>query len=180
MSARPPIYGLMAEFDDPDILVDAAKRAHAAGYRRMDAYTPFPVHGLSDALGFRYTVRLPLLVLIGGIVGGIAGFGLQYWVSVIEYPYNIGGRPLNSWPAFVPVAFETTVLLAAFAAVFGMLGLNGLPQPYHPVFNVPRFELASRSLFFLCIESTDPQFDMAETRRFLESLNPREVSEVEY
>ena len=179
MSAHPPIYGLMAEFNDPDDLIEASRRAHAEGYRRMDAYTPFPVHGLSEALGFRYTVRLPLLVLIGGILGGLGGFALQYWVSVIEYPYNIGGRPYNSWPSFIPITFETTVLLAAFAAVFGMLALNGLPQPYHPVFNVPRFELATRSHFFLCIEATDPKFDLVETRRFLESLNPYEVSEVE-
>ena len=173
-----PIYGLMAEFNDPDDLVAAAKSAYAAGYRRMDAYTPFPVHGLAEAIGFRHT-RLPLVVLIGGILGGLGGFALQYWISVIDYPLNIGGRPYNSWPAFIPVTFETTVLLAAFAAVLGMLALNGLPQPYHPVFNVPRFELASRTHFFLCIEATDPRFDPVETRRFLESLSPHEISDVE-
>jgi hypothetical protein len=179
MSTQPPIYGLMAEFDDPKALVEAAHQAHAAGYKRMDAYTPFPVHGLSEALGVRHT-RLPLLVLLGGIAGGLAGYGLQYWATVIEYPYNIGGRPLHSWPAFIPITFETTVLLAAFAAVFGMLALNGLPQPYHPVFNVPRFELATRTHFFLCIEATDPKFDLEGTRRFLESLSPQEVAEVEH
>ena len=179
MSTRPPIYGLMAEFDDPDDLVAAAQRAYAEGYRRMDAYTPFPVHGLSEAIGMRHT-RLPFLVLLGGIAGAIGGYGLQYWVSVIEYPLNIGGRPFHSWPAFIPVTFETTVLLAAFTAVFGMLALNGLPQPYHPVFNVPRFELASRSHFFLCIEATDPKFDREGTRRFLENLSGREVAEVEH
>lgn len=178
MATNPPIYGLMAEFDDPEELVAAAERARDEGYRRMDAYTPFPVHGLSEALGVRRT-RLPLLVLIGGIVGGISGFALQYYISVIDYPLNIGGRPYFSWPAFIPVTFEMTILLAAFAAVFGMLGVNGLPQPYHPVFNAPRFELASRTHFFLCIEATDPKFDLVGTRRFLESLNPSDVVEVE-
>ena len=180
MTARPPIYGLMAEFVDPDDLVEAAGRAHAEGYRQMDAYTPFPVHGLAEALGVRHTVRLPVLVLIGGILGGAGGFALQYWISVIDYPLNIGGRPYNSWPAFIPVTFETTILLAAFAAVFGMLALNGLPQPYHPVFNVPRFELASRSHFFLCIEAADPKFDPEETLRFLERLSGREVADVDW
>jgi hypothetical protein len=176
---KPPIYGLMAEFDDPDHLVEAAQRAYVAGYRRMDAFTPFPVHGLSEALGFRKT-RLPLVVLLGGIVGGISGYALQYWISVIDYPLNIGGRPYHSWPAFIPVTFEMTVLIAAFAAVFGMLALNGLPEPYHPVFNVPRFELATRTHFFLCIEATDAQFDQVKTREFLETLSPHEVSVVEH
>ena len=179
MSTKPPLYGLMAEFDNAEALLKAAERAYVEGYRRMDAYTPFPVHGLSEALGMHHT-RLPLLVLLGGIAGGVGGYGLQYWASVINYPYNIGGRPLHSWPAFIPITFETTVLVAAFAAVFGMLALNGLPQPYHPVFNVPRFELATRTHFFLCIEATDPQFDLDRTRTFLESLNPQEVAEVEH
>ena len=178
MATNPPIYGLMAEFDNPEDLVAAAERACREGYRRMDAYTPFPVHGLSEALGVRRT-RLPLLVLIGGIVGGISGFALQYYISVIDYPLNVGGRPYFSWPAFIPVTFEMTILLAAFAAVFGMLAVNGLPQPYHPVFNAPRFELASRTHFFLCIEATDPKFDLVEPRRFVESLNPNDVVEVE-
>lgn len=178
MSTPSTLYGLMAEFDDPEVLVEAAERAHAEGYHRMDAYTPYPVHGLSEALGVRHT-RLPILVLLGGVIGGIAGYSLQFWASVLEYPYNIGGRPFHSWPSFIPITFETTVLLAAFAAVFGMLALNGLPQPYHPVFNVPRFELATRTHFFLCIEATDPKFDLEGTRRFLESLNPQEVAEVD-
>jgi hypothetical protein len=178
MSVQHDLYGIMAEFDDPEELVEATKRAYEAGYRTMDAYSPFPVHGLSQALGHR-GVRLPYIVLIGGLVGAAAGFGLQYFASAIDYPVNIGGRPFNSWPAFIPVTFELTILVAALAAVLGMLGLNGLPQPYHPVFNVPNFELASRSHFFLCIEATDPQFDPVETRRFLESLGAHDVADVE-
>lgn len=175
--ARPPIYGVMAEFDDPDALLAAARRAREAGYRRMDAYTPFPVEGLAAALGHR-GARLPFVVLGGGILGGLIGFGMQWYSAVIDYPLNVGGRPLNSWPAFVPITFEMVILVASLAAVLGMLALNGLPEPYHPVFNVPSFELATRSHFFLCIESSDPRFDREETRRFLESLGPRSVSEV--
>jgi Protein of unknown function (DUF3341) len=177
MTSDPPIYGLLAEFDDPDRLLGAAQAAHQDGYRKMDAYTPFPVEHLAEAIGFRAT-RLPLLILIGGIVGCVGGFFLQYWVSVSAYPENIGGRPLNSWPAFIPVTFELTILLAALTAVFGMLGLNGLPMPYHPLFNVPRFAEASRDRFFLCIEARDLRFDRESTRRFLQSLQPREVFEV--
>ncbi len=175
---RPTTYGLMAEFEDPETLVSAARRAREAGYRKMDAYTPFPVEGLADALGFRHT-RVPLIVLIGGIVGCIGGFFMQYYIAVIDYPINIGGRPLNSWPAFVVVTFEMTVLAAALSAVLGMLALNGLPMPHHPVFNVPRFALASKDRFFLVIESTDPRFDLQSTRQFLKSLGPREVTDVE-
>ncbi len=177
MKRRGPIYGLMAEFDSPGALVAAAQRARQAGYRKMDGYSPFPIENLSEAIGFSQT-RLSLIVLIGGILGCVGGYFLQYWVSVIEYPLNIGGRPLNSWPSFIPVTFETTVLVAALAAVLGMLGLNGLPMPYHPVFNVARFALASRDRFFLCIEAADARFDREETMRFLKSLNPRSVSEV--
>ena len=173
----PKIYGLLAEFDDPEDLIAAAKRAHAEGYRHMDAYTPFPVHGLSDAVGFRRT-KLPLIVLIGGITGCVSGFAMQYIANVWHYPINIGGRPLNSWPAFIIPTFEMTILFSAFAAVLGMLALNGLPQPYHPLFNVPAFELASRSHFFLCIEATDPKFDLEGGRRFMETLRPRSVSVV--
>jgi len=177
MNAAPPIYGLMAEFDGPEELLAAATRAHAAGYRRMDAYTPFPVEGLSAALGHPRT-RLPLLVLIAGIVGAVIGFASQYWVTVIDYPIIVGGRPFNSWPAYIPITFEVTILFAALTAVVGMIALNRLPMPYHPVFNVPRFALASQDRFFLCIEAADPLFHVGETKRFLESLNPREVSEV--
>jgi hypothetical protein len=167
----------MAEFDDPSTLVAAAHRARHDGYRRMDAYTPFPIEELHEALGMRHT-RLPLIVLIGGLVGCLGAYALQYWVSAIAYPLNVGGKPFHSWPAFVPVTFECTILGAALSAVLGMLALNGLPMPYHPVFNVPRFALASRNRFFLCIEAKDPKFDLDETRRFLEALGPREVSTV--
>jgi len=171
------IYGLMAEFDDPTSLVTATERAHHEGYRHMDAYSPYPIEELHHALGARHT-KLPLIVLIGGLVGCLGGYALQYWSSVIAYPLNIGGKPLHSWPAFIPVTFECTILAAALSCVLGMLALNGLPMPYHPVFNLPRFALASRNRFFLCIEAKDPKFDLEATRRFLESLEPREVSTV--
>ena len=174
---RQPVYGLMAEFEDPNQLVAAAHRAREAGYRRMDAYSPLPIEELHDAIGFHDT-KLPMIVLIGGLVGCLAGYLLQYWVSTMAYPINVGGKPLNSWPAFIPVTFECTILGAALSAVLGMLGLNGLPQPYHPVFNVARFALASRNRFFLCIEARDRKFDLAETRRFLETLEAKEVSVV--
>ena len=173
----PPVYGLMAEFEDPNQLVAAAHRVREAGYRRVDAYSPLPIEELHDAIGFHDT-KLPMIVLIGGLVGCLAGYLLQYWVSTMAYPINVGGKPLNSWPAFIPVTFECTILGAALSAVLGMLGLNGLPQPYHPVFNVARFALASRNRFFLCIEARDRKFDLAETRRFLETLEAKEVSVV--
>jgi len=171
------LYGLMAEFDDPTVLVAAARRVYAEGFRKMDAYSPFPIEALTDALHLHST-RVPLITLIGGCVGACAGYGLEYWVSVIAYPVNVGGRPFHSWPSFIPVTFEMTVLFAALSAVIGMLALNGLPRPYHPVFNAPRFAMATRDRFFLCIESADPKFDQFATRKFLESLSPREVSDV--
>ena len=161
---RPTIYGLMAEFETSHALVAAARRAHHEGYRRMDAYSPFPIEELHEALRM-HDNRLPLIVLIGGILGGLGGYGLQYWVSAIAYPLNVGGKPLHSWPAFIPVTFECTILAAALSAVLGMLALNGLPLPYHPVFNVPRFALASRNRFFLCIEARDPKFDLESDAR---------------
>jgi hypothetical protein len=176
---KPTCYGLLAEFVKPAELVAAAERARAEGYRRMDAYAPYPVEGLAEALGFRHS-RVPLIALVGGIAGGLGGYFMQYWIAAINYPQNIGGRPLNSWPAFVPVTFELTILGAALAAVLGMLALNGLPMPYHPVFHVPRFALASRDRFFLCIETKDPKFDRQATQRFLESLGSRGVFEVPY
>ncbi len=174
----PTLYGLMAEFDNPTALVRAAEQARLAGYREMDAYSPIPIHDLTEAIGARRT-RLPILVFIGGMLGGLGGFGLEYWSQVIAYPLNIGGRPLNSWPQFVPVMFETTVLGAALAAFVGMWALNKLPQPYHPVFNVPAFARASTDRFFLCIEAADPRFDREVTGRFLQSLHPVGVSDVE-
>lgn len=169
----------MAEFADPKSLISAARSAYEHGYRRLDAYTPFPIEELSEAIGFHRN-HLPLIVLIGGILGFLGGLGLQYYVSVIAYPLNVGGKPFWSWPSFIPVTFECTILVAAFAAVLGMLGLNGLPEPYHPVFNLKRFALATRDRFFLCIESQDPKFDRDKTWRFLDGLQPREVSEIEY
>jgi hypothetical protein len=176
---RPPIHGLMAEFDDPHDLVRAARTTREAGYRRFDAYTPFPIEALAEAMEV-HDRRLPGLVLVGGLLGAAAGYALQYWTSVIDYPLNVGGRPFHSWPSFIVPTFETTILGAALTVVLGMLALNGLPMPYHPVFNVPRFALSSRDRFFLCIEATDPLFDRDETRRFLERLVPRQVSEVEH
>jgi hypothetical protein len=176
--ARIPLYGLMAEFRSPESLLAAARRASGEGFKRMDAYTPFPVEGLAEAIGFHRT-RVPLIVLIGGIVGCLGGFFLQYWVAVIDYPLNVGGRPLNSWPAFIPVTFEMTILVAALSAFLGVLALNGLPMPYHPVFNVEQFELASRNRFFLCIEAADALFDRDRTAKFLEGLKPEGVYEVD-
>jgi hypothetical protein len=177
VKTRSSLHGLMAEFDDPNALVAGARRAHQAGYRCMDAYSPLPIEELHEAMGGHDT-KLPLIVLIGGLAGCIAGYSLQWWAATVAYPLNIGGRPLHSWPAFIPVTFECTILVAALSAVLGMLALNGLPQPYHPVFNVPRFALASRNRFFLCIEAADPKFDLEQTRSFLETLGPREVTTV--
>jgi hypothetical protein len=174
----PPIYGLLAEFDTPADLVSAARRARAEGYKKMDAYTPFPIEGLAEALELGST-RVPLIVLIGGLIGAAIGYSMQYYLMAVDYPLNIGGRPYHSWPAFIPITFEMTVLVAGLSAVLGMLALNGLPMPYHPIFNAPRFALATRDRFFLCIEATDPKFDREETRRFLDRMSPRVVSEVE-
>jgi hypothetical protein len=173
-----PLYGLMAEFENPETLLEAAHAARAGGYRRLDAFTPLPVEGLAEAVGFEKT-RLPLAVLIGGLGGCIGGFLMQYYPSVIDYPLNIAGKPFNSWPAFIPVTFEMTILAAALTTVLGMLAMNGLPAPYHPVFNVPQFELASRNHFFLCIKARDPLFEVEKTKQFLKGLKAREVYEVE-
>ena len=172
------IYGLMAEFETPEKVVEAAHRTRAEGYRRIDAFSPIPVEGLAEAVGFHWT-SLPIVVFIGGLLGGSTGFGMCWYANVLSFPLNIGGKPFNSWPMFVPVMFELTVLFATLAGLFGMLILNGLPMPYHPVFNVDRFALASRSRFFLCIEARDKKFDLERTREFLQSLGPREVTVVE-
>src|SRR6185503_9445428 len=181
VSRRPatiPLYGVMAQFDNPSDLVAAARRTYEAGYRRINGYSPYPIEELSEAIGFTKT-SLPLIVLIGGIVGGLAGFFMQYWMEVVDYPLNVGGKPYNSWPAFIPITFETTVLFAAFSAVLGMLILNKLPQPYHPVFNAPNFALATRDLFFLVIEANDPQFNHADVIEFMKTLNAQDVLDVE-
>jgi hypothetical protein len=174
---RTDIYGLLGEFVTPEEILHAATEARQAGFKYISAYTPFPVEGLARAIGFPRT-GVPLLTLIGGLMGGLGGFALQYWCSAISYPLNIGGRPLNSWPAFIPVTFELTILGASTFAVVGMLALNLLPQPYHPVFNVERFTHASTDRFFLCIESRDPKFHVAETARFLQSVHAHHVHEV--
>ena len=176
-SASTGFYGLMAEFPNADALLAATRRVREAGYTKFEAYSPFPIHGMGEAIGFKERSVAPI-VLAGGITGLIAGYGLEYWTSVIAYPMNIGGRPYHSWPMFVPPAFETTILFASFAALFGMLALNGLPQPYHPVFNAPRFSLASQESFFLVIEADDPKFDADGARQLLNSLQPREIVEV--
>ncbi len=172
------IYGLLAEFDTATQMVDAARKVRDADYTKTDAFSPFPLHEIDEALGVKKSI-LPFLVLGGGIVGLLTGLGLTYFVHVLEYPIIVGGRPFFSLPSFIPPMFELTILFASFTAVFGMLLLNGLPQPYHPVFNVPRFALATREKFFLVIEAKDPKFDYEETKSFMESLNPQEVFDVE-
>ena len=174
----PALYGLMAEFESPTALVAAARRTYDEGYRDFDSYSPFPIHETFDAMHL-HDKRVPLLVLGGGIAGMLTGLGLQAWASAVAYPLNIGGRPYLSWPMFIPVTFELTILFAAFAAVFGMFALNGFPMPYHPVFNVERFAAhASQDRFFLAIEARDPKFDGAKTRAFLQSLGATEVNDV--
>jgi hypothetical protein len=171
------LYGVMGEFETPEAILQAARKARESGYRHITAYTPFPVEGLAQIIGFRWTA-VPLITLLGGLAGGLSGFGMEYWMSAVSYPLNVGGRPLNSWPAFIPVTFELTILGAALSAVFGMMALNRLPQPHHPVFNVARFSRASTDRFFLCIESRDPKFHLAESAKFLQSVSAEHVSEV--
>jgi hypothetical protein len=174
---REGLYGVVAEFNDPQSLLDAAVAVREKGYTSVDAFSPFPIHGLAEAIGFHKS-RLSLIVLTMGILGGIGGFFMCWYANVISYPINIGGKPLNSWPAWIPITFECTILLAAFGAVFGMLALNGLPMPYHPVFNVRRFDSASRDKFVLVIQARDPRFRVEEARSFLQTLGPREVTDV--
>lgn len=172
-----PVHGILAEFRGPEQLLAAAKAAYGAGYRRMDGFSPYAVEGLAEAIGFR-TTRVPLIMLLAGISGALIAYSMQWYSAVWDYPLNVGGRPLHSWPAFVPITFELSVLFAAVAGVIGMLALNGLPRPYHPVFNVPAFRLASQTRFFLYIESADPRFRAKEVRDFLFTLAPAEVTEV--
>jgi hypothetical protein len=173
----PTLFGLLAEFDSATAIVEAARKTREAGYTKIDAFTPFPIHQLDAALKLPRT-KLPWIVLAGGFAGMLGGFALQYWASTIAYPLNVGGRPMASWPAFIVPAYETTILLAALTATIGMIALNGLPRPYHPVFNVPQFGNASGDRFFLSIETADPKFDLASTRAFLEALNPLGVSDI--
>jgi len=172
-----PSYGLMAEFDSAQELVAAAHKTHEAGYQKLDAYSPFPIEGLAEAIGFHKN-RVALVVLIGGLIGGISAYALQYWVAAITYPTNVGGRPYHSWPSFIIVTFELTILFAGVSSAVGMLALNGLPMPYHPVFNVPEFAKASENKFFLVVFSSDPKYDAARTRSFLSGLSPRMIAEV--
>ena len=172
------MYGVMAEFENPTDLVAAARKVYSLGYRRINGYSPYPIEELSEAIGFTHT-KLPLIVFIGGLLGGLGGFFMQYYIAAMDYPINVGGKPTNSWPAFIPITFEMTVLCAAFAAVLGMLMLNKLPQPYHPVFNVPNFAMATRDRFFLAVEANDPKFDHAKVVDLLKSLGAQEVTDVE-
>ena len=171
------LYGVIAEFSDPQDLLTAANKAREKGYTELDAFSPFPIHGLAEAVGFHKT-HLSKIVLVMGILGGLGGFFMCWFANVVHYPINIGGKPYNSWPAWIPITFECTILLAAFGAVFGMLALNGLPMPYHPVFNVRRFDQASRDKFFLVVQARDPKFNLNEVRDFFDTLNPREIVDV--
>lgn len=177
MSSK-PIYGLLAEFETPEQILAAARLTHEAGYNKIDAFTPIPVEGLAETIGFSWT-SLPIVVFIGGLLGGMTGFGMCWYANVISFPLDIGGKPLNSWPAWIPITFELTILGGALAATFGMLAMNGLPTPYHPVFNVSRFALATTDRFFLCIKARDKKFDLAQTRAFLEGLHPHGVFEID-
>jgi hypothetical protein len=177
-STKAALHGVMGEFSDPQDLLDAIEKVRAEGYTKIDAYTPFPIEAVWEAIG-HHKSPVPLVVLIGGILGGLGGFFLQFWVSTIEYPVNIGGRPFNSWPAFIPVTFECTILGAVLSAVAGVFIINGLPEPYHPVFNVPRFAFASRDRYFLCIEARDPKFNPDKARKLLWEVNATEVTDVE-
>lgn len=177
LNELPAVHGAMGEFDTPEELVEACERAYAAGYRKMDAYAPMPVTGLAEAIGFKKNY-VALAVLLGGIAGCTGGYGLLYWITVIAYPHNVGGRPLHSWPSYIPITFECMILIASLTALIAMLAMNGLPKPYHPVFNIPAFDRASIDKFFLCIESSDPKFRTDDTLEFLRETGAKEVSVV--
>ena len=177
MTPTSPLHGLLAEYADQAALLAAARRVYDAGYRRVEAYTPYPVEGLAEALGSTRT-RIPLVVLLGGLAGGISGYALQWWATAVAYPLNVGGRPINSWPSFIPVIFEMTVLIAALSAVLGMLAMNGLPRPHHPLFGIPQFDRATQDRFFICILARDLLFHPQTTREFLERLEAKEVIDV--
>lgn len=172
-------FGILAEFEEPEQLVEAARCVRAAGYKQFEAYSPFPVEGLSDAVGFQQT-GMPWITLIGGVIGGVLGYGLLYWVSVSAYPLNVGGRPLNSWPMFIPITFECVVLVASLFCVFGMLALNGLPRPYHPLFEIPEFARATQDRFFLCVLARDKQYDEVEVQQLLASVHAARVTNVQW
>ena len=172
------LYALLAEFDTPEQLLEACESARGAGYQTLEAYTPYPIEEVSEALG-HHTSKLPLIVLCGGVLGAVGGFALQFWSATMAYPLNVGGRPYNSWVAFIPVTFECLILVAAFSAVLGMFALNGLPKPHHPMFNVQRFLEASRDKYFLAISVRDPMFEVESARRFLEGTGARGVYEVD-
>lgn len=174
---KPRIYGVIAEFDDPEPLVDAARRLHERGFRRVEAYTPYPVNQLEEYI--EPGPKLPPLVLIGGILGTLTAWAMQYYIAVIDYPTNIGGRPLNSWPSFIVIMFELTILFASLVAFFGMLALCGLPLPHHPVFSVPNFRDTTNNRFFLCVESRDKLFDRDAVSGLLSEFDPVEVRDVE-
>lgn len=177
LSSLPGIYGAMAEFDTPEELLTACERAYAEGFRRMDAYAPMPIEGLAEAIGFRKNY-VANCVLAAGICGVAFGFGLLEWITNVAYPHNVGGRPLNSWPAYIPITFECMILFSALTSLASMLFMNRLPQPYHPVFNVKEFERASIDKFFLCIESRDPKFRTEEVLQFLQEIGGNEVTVV--
>jgi len=177
MTEEKKLYGMIAQFGTPEAFLDAVHKARAAGYKKMEAYTPYPIHGLSEALGFHHT-KLPILIFCGGFTGACLGLGMQWSSAAYFYPINVGGKPYFSWPGFVPITFECMILLAAFTAVMGMLALNGLPQPYHPLFNSEAFAHASRDKYFLCVEGIDPQFSIEGVKAFFESLAPEEIDEV--
>lgn len=176
-AAHSNLYGLAAQFDDAEALLEAARKTRQQGYNRFDTYSPFPIHGMDEAMGLGNTY-VPLIVLIGGVTGALAGFGMQYIAMVLHYPYISGGKPFLSWPQFIPITFEMGILFGAFSAVLGMLALNRLPLPYHPIFNAHQSERNTSDGFMLCVEAADPRFDLADTRAFLQSLNPVHVSEV--